>query len=157
MFPNSWFVPTDSGTNFRIVTFTRCMPTAEHGNLKFLGWWFESTHREISDDGRTEETCLMMKSNCMCQSSQEDILRILGLEAWVARWIWANDLTMSGGVGIHGCFKYNCLWHEGSIPSSWTIFKMALHRAYPLAGMKFICNSSMPKYKDALVQIQSFE
>ena len=27
------------------------MPTAEHGNLKFLGWWFESTHREISDDG----------------------------------------------------------------------------------------------------------
>ena len=54
------------------VAFTRCMPTAEHGNLKFLGWWFESTHREISDDGRTEETCLMMKSNCMCQSSQED-------------------------------------------------------------------------------------
>ena len=41
--------------NFRIVTFTRCMPTAEHGNLKFLGWWFESTHREISDDGRTED------------------------------------------------------------------------------------------------------
>ena len=35
--------------------FTRCMPTAEHGNLKFLGWWFESTHREISDDGRTED------------------------------------------------------------------------------------------------------
>ena len=37
------------------VAFTRCMPTAEHGNLKFLGWWFESTHREISDDGRTED------------------------------------------------------------------------------------------------------
>ena len=33
------------------VAFTRCMPTEEHGNLKFLGWWFESTHREISDDG----------------------------------------------------------------------------------------------------------
>ena len=37
------------------VAFTRCMPTAEHGNLKFLGWWFESTHREISDDGRMED------------------------------------------------------------------------------------------------------
>ena len=68
------------------VAFTRCMPTAEHGNLKFLGWWFESTHREISDDGRTEETCLMMKSNCMCQSSQEDTKnRIFGLEACVVR------------------------------------------------------------------------
>ena len=58
-----------------------------------------------------------------CASHPKRILRILGLEAWVARWIWSNDLTMSGGIGIHGCFKYNCLWHEGSIPSSWTNFK----------------------------------
>ena len=92
-----------------------------------------------------------------CASHPKRILRILGLEAWVARWIWENDLTMSGGIGIHGGFKYHCLWHEGSNPSSWTNFKMAWHRAYPLAGMKFICNSSMPKYKDALVQIQSYE
>ena len=30
---------------------------------------------------------------------------------------------MSGGIGIHGGFKYHCLWHEGSNPSSWTNFK----------------------------------